>query len=92
MIVSEAVLIGVFGGMLSHLGRVLPADGLNALAMTHASWAPGSRSSRMLKSDRSKILCTSGRCWGCSSGWSGPLLPSWNARKVKVSEVFAQVA
>lgn len=87
MIVSEAVLIGVYGGMLStwtvyFLPRII-------------SWAnkqAGGSFKFFDKMDFSEWILLYGPLLGIAIGLVGAALPSWNARKVKVSEVFAQVA
>jgi putative ABC transport system permease protein len=87
MIVSEAMLIGVYGGMLStwtvyYLPKVISAanKAVGGSFTFFDSW----------KSDPWILLY--GPILGLAVGLVGAALPSWNARKVKVSEVFAQVA
>jgi putative ABC transport system permease protein len=87
MIVSEAVLIGVFGGMLStwtvyFLPRVISA----------ANKAVEGNFKFFDRMDFPAIILLYGPVLGILVGLVGAALPSWNARKVKVSEVFAQVA
>ena len=87
MIVSEAVLIGLFGGMLStwfvYFVPLLVKNGTRAIGVkftffdnTNMPWE----------------IVIFGPLLGIAVGILGSALPSWNARKVKVSEVFAQVA
>jgi putative ABC transport system permease protein len=87
MIVSEAVLIGVFGGMLStwtvyFLPRIISA----------ANKAVEGDFKFFDRMDFPAIILLYGPVLGILVGLIGAALPSWNARKVKVSEVFAQVA
>jgi putative ABC transport system permease protein len=87
MIVSEAVLIGVFGGMLStwtvyFLPRIIRA----------INKAAGGEFKFFDRMDFPEIILLYGPLLGILVGLVGAALPSWNARKVKVSEVFAQVA
>ncbi len=87
MIVSEAVLIGVFGGMLSTWAVYwLPAA---VRTVTHA-FGTKVQFFENMKSDPFILLL--GPALGIFVGLVGAAMPSWNARKVKVSEVFAQVA
>ena len=87
MIVAEAVLIGVGGGMLStwtvytgvSLGAAM-AKNAGGGAAFFASLAPPV-----------EVLWL-GPALGVFIGLIGSALPSWSARRVKVSEVFAQVA
>ncbi len=87
MIVSEAMLIGVFGGMLStwflYFTPVLIRKGTKAVGLKFAFF------------DNFTMpweIVIYGPLLGIAVGLIGSALPSWNARKVKVSEVFAQVA
>lgn len=87
MIISEAVLIGVYGGMLStwtvyFLPRVI--SWLNKQA--------GGSFTFFDRFDSDWRILIYGPILGTVVGLIGAALPSWNARKVKVSEVFAQVA
>lgn len=87
MVVSEAVLVGVFGGMLStwcvyFLPKLISA-GTRATGVKFAFFDN-------FKSPAEILLL--GPLLGIAVGLIGSVLPSWNARKVKVSEVFAQVA
>jgi putative ABC transport system permease protein len=87
MIVSEAVLIGVFGGMLSTWTVYwLP------LIISKANKAAGGSFKFFDTMDFPAIILLYGPVLGVLIGLVGSALPSWNARKVKVSEVFAQVA
>jgi putative ABC transport system permease protein len=87
MIVAEAVLIGLFGGMLStwcvyFLPRLI-------------SWLNMVLGGKFTFFDNFKmewIILLLGPLLGMTVGVIGAALPSWSARKVKVSEVFAQVA
>lgn len=88
MIVSEAVLIGVFGGLLStwcvyFLPRVIKMA-TKAIGVKIAFF-----DAFTITND---LLLVYGPLLGVMVGVVGAALPSWNARKVKVSEVFAQVA
>lgn len=87
MIVSEAMLIGVYGGLLStwtvyFLPRVVSA----------ANKAMGGSFKFFDNWDTDPMILVYGPILGVLVGLIGAALPSWNARKVKVSEVFAQVA
>lgn len=87
MIVGEAMLIGVFGGMLSTWAVVfLPKA---ARAITHAN---GQRIAFFEAFKTPEIVLLYGPLLGMTVGLIGAALPAWNARKVKVSEVFAKVA
>lgn len=87
MIVGEAVLIGVFGGMLSTWSvYFLP----RAIA-----WGTRTAGIKFAFFDNFKCpneILIYGPLLGIAVGVIGSFLPSWSARKVKVSEVFAQVA
>jgi putative ABC transport system permease protein len=87
MVVSEAVLVGLYGGLLStvvvyFLPRVI--SWLNAQVDGQFKFFD------TMKSPIEVLLY--GPLLGVAVGLVGAALPSWNARKVKVSEVFAQVA
>jgi putative ABC transport system permease protein len=87
MIVGEAVLIGVYGGLLStwsvyFLPRVISK-------LTHAI---GVKFAFFDNFKSPTEILIYGPLLGIAVGLLGAALPSWNARKVKVSEVFAQVA
>lgn len=87
MIVSEAVLIGIFGGMLSTWTVYwLP------LIISKINKAVGGNFKFFDKMDFPTEILWIGPALGIAIGLVGAALPSWNARKVKVSEVFAQVA
>lgn len=87
MVVSEAVLIGVYGGMLSTWTvYFLP---MAIRAVTHAM---GTKIAFFESFKSPEIILLYGPALGILVGLVGAALPSWNARKVKVSEVFAQVA
>ncbi len=87
MVVAEAVLVGLFGGMLStwcvyFLPKLI-------------SWINEVAGGKFTFFDNWKsdwIILVWGPLLGIAVGTIGAALPSWNARKVKVSEVFAQVA
>ena len=87
MIVCEAMLIGVYGGMLStwtvyYLPKIVSA----------ANKAVGGDFKFFDNMDFPEVILIYGPILGIVVGLVGAALPSWNARKVKVSEVFAQVA
>lgn len=87
MVVAEAVLVGLFGGMLStwcvyFLPKLI-------------AWLNGAVGGKFTFFDNWKsdpLILVWGPLLGIAVGTIGAALPSWNARKVKVSEVFAQVA
>ena len=87
MIVTEAVLIGVFGGMLSTWSVYFLPRLIN-LAMKSA----GVKIAFFDTFTCPPEILVYGPVLGVTVGLIGSALPSWNARKVKVSEVFAQVA
>jgi len=87
MIITEAMLIGLFGGMLStwciYFLPVVIRNGTKAVGVKFAFF------------DNFNMpwqIVIYGPLLGIAVGLIGSALPSWNARKVKVSEVFAQVA
>ena len=87
MVVGEAVLIGLFGGMLSTWGvyflpKIIRAvlDAINTQIDFFDTFTSPTE------------IILYGPLLGIMVGIIGSALPSWNARKVKVSEVFAQVA
>ena len=84
MIAAEAVLVGLFGGMLSTWTIYFIFWFLSATAKA------GGASPLTTKMPDEILLI--GPVLGIAVGLIGAALPSWNARKVKVSEVFAQVA
>jgi putative ABC transport system permease protein len=87
MIVSEATLIGVYGGMLSTWSvYFLP------MLIRTVNKAIGVKSAffETFKSPEEILLI--GPILGIAVGIAGALLPAWNARKVKVSEVFSKIA
>ncbi len=87
MIVSEAVLIGVFGGLLSTWVVYFLPRGI--------SWFTRTVGIKFAFFDNFRCpdeILILGPVLGILVGVVGAFLPSWNARKVKVSEVFAQVA
>jgi putative ABC transport system permease protein len=87
MIVCEAMLIGVYGGMLStwtvhYLPRAISA----ANKAVHGNFT-------FFDSWKSEpIILLYGPILGLVVGLVGAALPAWNARKVKASTVFSQVA
>jgi putative ABC transport system permease protein len=87
MIVSEATLIGVFGGMLSTWAVYFA--GKIGRAITHAL---NTRVSFIENFKAPEEVLIYGPALGILVGVVGALLPAWNARKVKVSEVFAKIA
>jgi putative ABC transport system permease protein len=87
MIASEAMLIGVYGGMLSTWTvYYLPK------AISAANKAVGGSFKFFDSWESDPMILLYGPILGLLVGLVGAALPSWNARKVKVSEVFAQVA
>jgi putative ABC transport system permease protein len=87
MIASEAMLIGVYGGMLSTWTvYYLPK------AISAANKAVGGSFKFFDSWESDPWILLYGPILGLLVGLVGAALPSWNARKVKVSEVFAQVA
>ncbi|MCZ2344219.1 MAG: ABC transporter permease [Bacteroidales bacterium] len=87
MIVSEAVLIGVFGGMLSTWSVYFLPMAINSAL----------KAAKVKFSFFDSFACPPeiiiyGPALGILVGLVGAALPSWNARKVKVSDVFSQVA
>ncbi len=87
MIVSESVLIGLFGGMLSTWSVYF----LPALIRT-VTKAVGVKFAFFDTFNSPIEIVIYGPLLGIAVGIIGAAMPSWNARKVKVSEVFAQVA
>lgn len=86
MIVSEAMLIGLYGGMLSTWSvYYLP----KFISWVNKEMGGSFKFFDSWKSDPSILIF--GPLLGIAVGVVGAALPSWNARKVKVSEVFAQV-
>ncbi len=86
MIISESMLVGVFGGMLSTWLLVFMPRGI--------AWATRTIGVKFAFFDNFKMpmeILLYGPLLGIAVGLIGAALPSWNARKVKVSEVFAQV-
>jgi putative ABC transport system permease protein len=87
MIVSEAMLIGVYGGLLSTWTvYFLPP------AVSKANKAMGGSFKFFDNWDTDPWILLYGPILGVLVGLVGAALPSWNARRVKLSEVFAQVA
>jgi len=87
MIVTEAILIGLFGGVLSTWTLVALPRGI--------AWATRTAGVKFAFFDNFKMpleILIYGPLLGVAVGMIGAALPAWNARKVKVSEVFAQVA
>jgi len=86
MIVSEAMLIGLYGGMLSTWSvYYLPMF----ISWVNKEMGGSFKFFDSWKSDPTILIF--GPLLGIAVGVVGAALPSWNARKVKVSEVFAQV-
>lgn len=86
MIVSEAVLIGVYGGLLSTWSVYFLPRGI--------AWLTRTMGVKFAFFDNFQCpdeILIYGPLLGIGVGLLGSFLPSWNARKVKVSEVFAQV-
>ncbi|QEL13618.1 ABC transporter permease [Limnoglobus roseus] len=87
MIVSEAMLIGTFGGMLSTWAvYFLP------MAIRSITKAIGVKFAFFDTFHSPWEIVLYGPLLGILVGLIGSALPAWNARKVKVSEVFATVA
>ena len=87
MIVSEAMLIGVYGGLLSTWSvYFLP------MAIRSVTKMIGVKIAFFEQFKSPPEILIYGPILGLLVGLIGAALPSWNARKVKVSEVFAQVA
>jgi putative ABC transport system permease protein len=87
MIISEAVLIGVYGGLLSTWSVFFLPKAI--------SWGTRKVGVKFAFFDNFNMpmeIVVYGPLLGVAVGLIGAALPSWNARKVKVSEVFAQVA
>jgi putative ABC transport system permease protein len=86
MIISEAMLIGIFGGMLStwlvyFLPKIVKLIGK----------ATGGNFFLANISPYNEILIY-GPLIGVFIGLIGAVVPAWSARKIKVSEVFSQVS
>ena len=87
MVVAESVLIGMMGGLLSTWSvYFLPA------VIRTATKAVGVRIAFFETFHAPIEVVVYGPILGLAVGVIGSALPSWSARKVKVSEVFAQVA
>ncbi len=87
MVVSESVLIGVYGGMLATWSvYFLP------LVITKLTKAVGVKFAFFDSFKMSEWILLYGPLLGIAVGLIGSFLPSRSASKVKVSEVFAQVA
>ena len=83
MIASEAMLIGVYGGMLSTWTVFYLPKAISA-----ANKAVGG-SFKFFDNWKSEYdILWAGPLLGLAVGLVGAFLPSWNARKVKVSEVL----
>ena len=87
MIVSEAMLIGTFGGLLSTWSVYFLPMGIRSLTK-----AIGVKISFFDTFHSPIEIVIYGPILGILVGLIGAALPAWNARKVKVSEVFAKVA
>jgi len=88
MIVAEAVLIGFFGGTLS-TGLVTFVPRLIKWAQANNIKLPGTFFSKL---EAPIELAVIGPMLGTLVGLIGAAIPAWGSRKVKVSEVFAQVS
>jgi len=87
MVVSESVLIGVYGGLLATWSvYFLP------LVITKATKAIGVKFAFFDSFKSSEWILLYGPALGIAVGLIGSFMPSRSASKVKVSEVFAQVA
>jgi putative ABC transport system permease protein len=87
MIISEAVLIGVYGGLLSTWSvYFLP------IFIRWTTRKLGIKFGFFDNFDMPMEIVFYGPMLGIIVGLVGAALPSWSARKVKVSEVFSQVA
>jgi putative ABC transport system permease protein len=86
-VVAEAVLIGLFGGMLATWAMYW------GVALV-AGWAKGAGGGAAFFASLKvpEEVLWMGPALGLFIGLVGSALPSWGARKVKVSEVFSQVA
>lgn len=87
MIVGEAVLIGVYGGLLSTWSVYFLPKAISSFTRTI-----GVKFAFFDNFKSPEIILVYGPLLGIAVGVIGAALPSWNARKVKVSEVFSQVA
>ena len=87
MIVSESVLIGLFGGMLSTWSVYFLPVVIRSVTKTL-----GIKFAFFDTFNSPMEIVIYGPLLGIAVGVIGAAMPSWNARKVKVSEVFAQVA
>jgi putative ABC transport system permease protein len=86
MIVSEAVLIGVYGGLLATWSVYFLPKVISKV--THAIGVKFAFFDNFKSPEEILIY---GPILGVVVGIFGAALPSWNARRVKVSEVFSQV-
>jgi putative ABC transport system permease protein len=87
MIVSEAMLIGVYGGLLSTWAVYFLPMGIRSITK-----AIGVKVAFFDTFNAPMMIVVYGPLLGLLVGLIGAALPAWNARKVKVSQVFAQVA
>jgi putative ABC transport system permease protein len=87
MIISEAMLIGVFSGLLSTWSVYFLPKAISWFTRT-----VGVKFAFFDNFNMPPIILIGGPVLGLFVAMMGAALPSWNARKVKVSEVFAQVA
>jgi ABC-type antimicrobial peptide transport system permease subunit len=87
MVVSESVLIGIYGGMLATWSvYFLP------LLISNLTKTVGVKFAFFDSFKSSEWILLYGPALGVAVGLIGALMPSRSASKVKVSEVFAQVA
>ncbi len=87
MIISEAMLIGVFGGLLSTWSvYFLPK------IVSQGSKMANIKFTFFDNFDSPIEIVIIGPLLGVAIGMIGAALPSWNARKVKVSDVFSKIA
>ena len=87
MIISEAMLIGVFSGLLSTWSVFFLPKAISWFVRTI-----GVKFAFFDNFNMPPIILLGGPVLGLFVAMIGAALPSWNARKVRVSEVFAQVA
>jgi putative ABC transport system permease protein len=87
LVIGEAMLIGAISGLagtaLTWLGSTLAVNGI----------LPGAQAARIFLAFpiRAEIILW-GALMGAIVGFAGSIVPAWNARRVKVSDVFAKIA
>jgi putative ABC transport system permease protein len=87
LVIGEAMLIGAVSGFagtaLTWLGSTLAVNGV----------LPGAHAARIFLAFpiRAEMILW-GALMGAFVGFAGSIAPAWNARKVKVSDVFAKIA